>query len=439
MIGSRCTRLKNTAQCVDHSTAAVKAKAAGIAIVLFPSLTAADLYLSADRSGILPVNATVFSFLCLSCTFGSVWLLGLIHDRGRSLCLTYLATAPVLVAFALLTVVQLVSGLLPAAYWISHGTFVYMQLYVFVVLMLSVGIASAPAFRQYYRIILLVCLFIAVGSIYFDMLHPKTFSKLYSRPSGFTGGPNSGAETAILLTIAAVDWKRSRASDMLVWMISGAAIVATLSRHGILLLAVMFLLYCLVIARSGLQLFAKRLSIVLVAVAIVVPLYSITNLSSTVYSADNKRLQLLSALLSGDSAEVTDDPRVELVGHYLDLISEHPILGYGAGYIHSQPTGPHNTYLSLWLESGLPGLVGYLILLFIAFWYFRNLRDMRGQAFCAGVAAISFFTNDLMGMRPMIVTLGLLSVLALPTTLARSERARARATRTELRSSAVGS
>ena len=42
------------------------ATAVGITIALFPPLTAADLYLSADRSGILPVNATVFSFLSLS-------------------------------------------------------------------------------------------------------------------------------------------------------------------------------------------------------------------------------------------------------------------------------------------------------------------------------------------------------------------------------------
>src|SRR6185312_10693114 len=81
--------------------------AVGIAFGLFPPLTAADLYLSADRSGILPINATLITFLCLSSTFGLILFTAIVRDRGRGLCLTYLATAPVLVVFLLLTMVQL--------------------------------------------------------------------------------------------------------------------------------------------------------------------------------------------------------------------------------------------------------------------------------------------------------------------------------------------
>jgi O-antigen ligase len=403
--------------------------AAGIAIALFPPLTAADLYLSADRSGILPVNATAITFLCLASVFGLILLFALAHDRGRNLCLTYLATAPVLSAFALLTMVRLAGGFLPGAYWEGDGKFVYLPLFDFVVLIFAVGIASVPAFRQYHRAILIVCLLAAAGSIFVDVFYPGTFSKLYTRPAGFMKNPNSGAATATILAIAAVDWTRSRASDMLLWVIAGTAVVATLSRGGMVLFAVTFLLYNIVIARSGSQIYAKRLLMVLVAMAIVVGLYSIANLGSTVYSAENRRVQLLAALLSGESGVLTDDSRVELVSRYIDIISERPILGYGSGFATAQGKAPHNTFLLLWVENGIPGLACYVILLAVAFWHFRRRSDRRGQALCMATIILSAFSSDVLDMRPLIVALGLLSVLAGLEPLIRSERARSSATR----------
>ena len=409
----RCPRLQSTAS--RAGTTAGTAIAVGITIALFLPLTAADLYLSADRSGILPVNATVISFVSLSSIFGLILLAGLVRDRGRSLCLTYLAAAPVLSAFALLTMVQLAGGLLPAAYWDGSGKFVYLPLYGLVVLIFSVGIASVPVFRRYHRVILSVCLLAAASSVFIDVFYPGTFSQLYTRPAGFSKNPNGGAATVIILAIATVDWARSRASDMLLWLIAGTAVVATLSRGGMVLFASMFLFYSVAVARSGLQLYAKRLSIVLVAVAVVaMPLYSITNLGSTVYSDENERVRLLAALLSGESEVVTADSRVQLVSEYIELISERPILGYGTGFVKTQPKGPHNIFLSLWIENGVPGLAAYLSLLAVGFWHFRRNADWRGQALCAGAFVLSIFNTDVLDMRPLIVALGLLSVLAAP-------------------------
>jgi O-antigen ligase len=261
------------------------------------------------------------------------------------------------------------------------------------------------------------------------VFHPGTFSKLYTRPAGFMKDPNAGAATVTILAIATVDWTRSRASDMLLWLIAGTAVVATLSRGGMVLLAVAFLFYSVVLARSALQLYAKRLSMVLVAAAIIVPLYSIANLGSTVYSADNRRVQLLAALLGGEPTSLTADSRVELALDYIDSISARPIVGHGTGFIHSQPKAPHNTFLTLWVENGILGLAGYLMLIGIAFWYFRRRADARGQAFCAATFVLSVFANDALDMRPLIVALGLLSVLALPEELAPSQRARPRTAR----------
>ena len=399
----------------------------GLAVALFPPLTGADLYLSADRSGILPVNATVISALSLSSVFGLILLDGLARDHGRRLCTIYRAAGPPLLAFSLVTVVQLTGGFLPEAYWSDSGKYIYLPLYTLVLLMFSIGIASTPTFRQYHRVIFAICLAAATGSIFVDVFFPETFSRFDTRPAGFMKDPNYGAATVIVLALATVDWTRSRTSDMLVWSIAGSAIVATLSRGGMVLLAVAFLVYSVVVARSGLQLYAKRLSILLLAIAIVVPVYSMAHLGTTVYSADNQRAQMLAALLRGDTATVTADPRVKLISGYIDLISDRPFLGYGTGFVTSrawQDDGPHNMYLALWVENGVVGLSAYVMLLTVCFSYFRRLGDPRGQVFCISLMIFSFFSHDAITMRPIVLNLGLLSVMAVFESTARREPSR---------------
>jgi O-antigen ligase len=169
---------------------------------------------------------------------------------------------------------------------------------------------------------------------------------------------------------------------------------------------------------------------VLAAVAIVVALYSIANLGGTVYSVENQRVQLLSALLSGESSVVTEDSRVDLASKYIDIISERPILGYGTGFVTGTGQGgPHNTFLMLWVENGLPGLAGYLMLLALAFWYFRTRGDARGQSLCAVVLVFSIFENDVTELRTLVVALGLLSVLSVPERVVGFEGARSSASR----------
>jgi O-antigen ligase len=231
----------------------------------------------------------------------------------------------------------------------------------------------------------------------------------------------------VMLAIATVDWTRSRTTDMLLWLIAGFAVAATLSRGGMILLAVAFLYYGIVSWRTGPHRYAMNLSILLVAIAVIVPLYSLTGLGTTVYSAENDHLQLLTGLLGGDTASLTNDSRVALARHFTDLISDRPILGYGTGLAMSYATGPHNMFLTLWLENGIVGLSVYLMALIVCLLHFRMIADSRAQAFCLAVLISSFFSHNLLSSRPMFVTLGLLSAMAVSQGHARSEPARSAA------------
>jgi len=403
------------------------AVAAVIAFVLFLPLSAADLYLSADRHGILPANATLISFVGLSCLFGAISLAGLARDRGRGLCSLYLAAAPPLIAFSLLTLVQLGGGFLPRADWIDSGKFIFLPLYSFIVLFFAVGIASSRSFHQYHRVIFAFCLLGAAGSILIDAFYPQSFSQVVDRPAGFDGNPNNSAMIVVMLAIATIDWTRVRTTDMLLWLVAGLAVAATLSRGGMILLAVAFLYYGIVSWRTGPRRYATNLSILLAAIAVIVPLYSLTGLGTTVYSAENGHLQLLTSIIRGDTASLTNDSRVALSRHFTDLISDGPILGYGTGLAMSYAAGPHNMFLTLWLENGIIGLSVYLMVLIVCLLHFRMIADSRAQAFCLVVLISSFFSHNLLSSRPMFTTLGLLSAMAVWQGPARSEPARSAA------------
>lgn len=409
--------------------------AIGIALALFVPLSSADVYLS--RSGTIPVDATIISFVALSSVLGSILLLGLARDRGHDLCSTYRAATPVLLAFSPLTIVQLFGGFLPAAFSTSGGKFiyVYVSLYTLVMIFFSVGIAASPTVRQHFRLVLAISLVGATSSIFVDVFYPQTFSRLGTRPIGFERNPNHAAMIVVFLAIAAVDWTRSRTSDMLLWLITGLAVIATLSRSGMILLVVAFLYYSVASWRPGPQRYARNLSMLVGAVAVIVPLYSLTGLSTTTYSPESARVRLLAALLSGETAPLTTDTRVSLVADYIDLISDRPILGYGTGFFRSQVQGPHNMFLTLWVECGVMGLLAYLTALLACFWYFRAFADSRGKAFCMSLFVASFFSHNLLTVRPMIVTLGLLVGMVVSRGLAGLGPARSAATHGLARSS----
>ena len=279
-----------------------------ITLALFLPLTAADLYLSADRSGLLAVNATYISFISVSSVFGMIVLAELARDRGRNLWSYYASAAPILFVLALLTLVQTCGAFLPSANTSYGGKYIYFALYSFVLYCFSVGIASFPVFRRYHRGILAVSLFGAAGSILVNLAYPQIFlSDFLERGSGFEANPNHAAMIVAILAIAVVDWTRSRCWDMLLWLFAGVAVAATLSRGGMILLMIAFLYYATVTARSEPNRFRRNILVLLGAIPGVVAAYFASNLGSTVYSSDNDRILSLTRLLSGDTATVVHE------------------------------------------------------------------------------------------------------------------------------------
>lgn len=98
-----------------------------------------------------------------------------------------------------------------------------------------------------------------------------------------------------------------------------------------------------------------------------------------------------------DVTETSNKGRIEIWKDTLNSIKKHPVLGVGFGNfpivlqqdVSSSKKGAsaHNIYLDIWAETGLPGLVVFLLIFYeigrTAFGVFRNSRDKMFKIFGA--------------------------------------------------------
>ena len=87
------------------------------------------------------------------------------------------------------------------------------------------------------------------------------------------------------------------------------------------------------------------------------------------------------------------DQRLEFWRHTVDLIGEAPLLGHGVGSYSQHyaehvvgtnftpTTNPHNEYLMLWVQAGLPAVVLFLAILFYQWRQASGLERSLGQGF----------------------------------------------------------
>ena len=94
------------------------------------------------------------------------------------------------------------------------------------------------------------------------------------------------------------------------------------------------------------------------------------------------------------------------------MVRESPWLGYGSGFTMGMPEGPHNMYVSRWLDNGVPGVVSYVWLLTAASLLFWRRRYLPGLVFMGVVVFEGFFSHNLLDERAFGLLLGMLLSLS---------------------------
>lgn len=387
-----------------------------VIVFLFPVLTGADTYFF--EKGLLPPYPSLVLLLAI---FTPLILKNLAYDRGQEIRRIYSNTGWVTVPFGMLALVCLVWGTHPDAYWVYDGRIIFMDLYNWTLLMLSIGIASSRTIRKYYRLIFLFMFLGATISIWVDMLSPAYFSKLTHRAAGFYNDSNLGAFSTVLLAIGAINWKKQDGLNLFLLIFVPIAIYPTLSVGSFFVFLVTLIYYLALNLRAKgnvLQKLAWIVTFLLLIFVVVIPfLIEISNTSTMLDNRTSKnRIEDIAQLSQGDISFATEHDRLGLIYQYWDIIADAPIVGHGTGFIHTPDGirihGPHNMFLKHWVEQGILGIFLYLLLLGGAFFYFMTLKDRRGMIFLIAIIIEGFLDHNLLWNRTFVVLLGIFGTLS---------------------------
>ncbi len=374
-------------------------------------LTRADGYL--NLKGYLPVPRSVLvAVLSMPLVFYSWAFHHSKRDGEPGIIQVLYAARSIFVPFLLLIAWVLISTLMFHANWDQHGYFITLFVNDLFVFVLSLIIATPVAISRHWRLIVRFALFCMVASILIDLVRPGTFSPLTSRGAGFAVNANMGAFFTAILLAGSLEYGKFQ-RNLLYLIPGGLAILATLSRGGAVLFALILVVLTICIGRKNNFMDLKMKAVwksVAVAVCLIVAIYVAfqygKDRSDFVGSllSNNRVFQFAAGTLSGSRGE----PRLKLLHEYFYLIGEKPLTGWGAGFSGTRALGPHNEYLLMWVNHGLVGLVVYLWFVAGTLLYFLSRRLLEGFVVAIAFAVEGLFSHTLFEQQPLIVLLALL-------------------------------
>ncbi len=323
-----------------------------------------------------------------------------------------------LTALVALTLVSLVPGaLLPGALWADGATEILLLPYALVVFALALMLGGSRAVGATWRPILAATLLVAIASIITDVFQPGFFANLVppgvrwatapERAAGVMGDANTAAFIVTTLTALLLRYDRLRGADLAVLALAGLAVLATQSRGGLLLMAMLAGAYLLA-TRTALRGPGLALTVTgalgTLALLVMVILPAISTLPGFSDWESQRRLEMLTF---ERSMVPEDESRLSLVASYLASIERRPLVGHGTGFMRSQGIGTHNIYLRYWLDNGLPALLAYLAFLGGAAFLFWRRQFWGGVVFIAIAAAHGLFSHTLLESRGFLLLLGI--------------------------------
>jgi O-antigen ligase len=279
-----------------------------------------------------------------------------------------------------------------------------------VVTLLSMLLPLPEHRRKGFRWYLLAGFALAAASVLIDAVRPGTFSWQTDRAAGFAVNPNTAGFLLITLCCSIISFDRVRLVDVAVLVVTAACVLATLSRGAAVMFACVIAFYGFAVVRHGWQ---RRVRFLVGGSAALVLLLGGAYLATRVVldqkmfgtSGESARQRML---MGREPIVRPGESRIVVAEHAWDLIRESPFMGYGSGFTYTLPIGPHNIYLSRWLDLGLPGILAVLWLLAAMGLTFSRRRYPNGVVFTAVVALEGFFSHNLLEERIFFVLLGVL-------------------------------
>lgn len=207
---------------------------------------------------------------------------------------------------------------------------------------------------------------LTTGSEICEMLGMVKFTSIPGRFSGFNSHPNF--PPVLLCEMLGIIFALSKNFRFNCLMIAVAipGVALTYGRSGMIILALLCGAYVLLNAR-------RNFGFLLIVTAIALPLLGIgaAVLQSGTQQGvmkDKNTADRLEAIYNLDFDKLKSPERVKDLNDAWEMAAKKPLLGHGTG-ISGTIYAPHNEYVSLWLEMGIPGLT-----LFVGTWLWLIMR-----------------------------------------------------------------
>lgn len=312
-------------------------------------LLAADVVIGSYNAGLPMIKPSLFTPLVF------VLCLGICALSRPRFCLPaiFLATLPLM---RLLDVAML--GRFPHS-GANETTMSCLRILLVVIAILAV--LSCPQGLKAMRWAAILTILLTSASSIAEFLGMVKFSSIPGRFSGFNGHPNSPPIVlcqCLGLCFALVGNFRWNVALIAVAM---PGVALTYGRSGMVIFAFLSGLYILLNAR-------RHLGFLMVCGYAMVPLllggFAIMQQKTEKgIQKDKNTSDRLEAIYNLDFDKLKSPERAKDLSDAWEAAMKEPVFGYGVGAA-SNRWAPHNEYVAMWLELGLPGLLVYLLTLY---------------------------------------------------------------------------
>ena len=314
----------------------------------------------------------------------------------------------VLVPFLGLITLSFLTSLEPGANVADReGKALFILLYRFAIFITALSTAVL-LLRLGWRWLVVGSLLVLLGSIFYDVAYPGTFSTAVGRAGGFQENPNVAAIALVMLLAVSVRYERVYLFDLVLILATFVGLFSTLSRGGMIQFTLFLANYLYFTGRGHrlAQLTLAPMAAIAMAALAALAVTQITS-SSDMFEAENAQRRLATFAGGNETVYATDDVRLSLVPQYMALIDRRMLFGHGTGFSRSLPLGPHNSYLEFWVNNGFAGLLLYLWLLLGMLSLCWARRFWPGFVFTQIAILAGMFTHDVIQLGVFLMLSGI--------------------------------
>lgn len=305
-------------------------------------LLAADVIIGAYNAGISPLKPSLFTPAAVACCIGLSFMSGIRFGPVTLLVLVL----PLVRLFDAALLMRSVTTIQPQA-GMDH-------LRVMLVIAAILAVLSTDQGMRAVRWAAILAIFMTTGSEIAEMMGMAKFTSIQGRYAGFNSHPNF--PPVLLCEMLGITFALCRHFKFNCFLIGVAfvGVALTYGRSGFIVLALMAGAYVLMNARRNLPFLMLMAAIAIPAAGVgFAILQSRTEQGITKDKNTSERLQAIYEL---DFEKLKSPERAKDLEDAWEAVLKKPLLGYGTG-VSGVLWAPHNEYVSIWLELGIPGLL----------------------------------------------------------------------------------